>query len=140
MHNAMSEKLIAKILAVGAAITTILIVSGSVTDPVNTPKLVAIGVTAAAAIGVLFSAGFLAYFKVNKVAISIVTLFVFSMFIAIFSSASPLSQNLYGSYGRNNGFFTYLFLAAILLASLTIKTLKNFRNLLKPLSWLSPTA
>ena len=133
MHNAISEKLIAKILAVGAAITTILIISGSVTDPVNAPKLVAIGVTGTAALGVLLSAGFLSYFKVNKVAISIVAIFILSMSIAIFSSASPLSQNLYGSYGRNNGFFTYLFLAAILLASLTITTLSNFEFVLKAL-------
>jgi hypothetical protein len=133
MHNAMSEKLIAKILAVGASLTTILIVSGSVTDPVNTPKLVAIGVMGIAALGVLLSGGFLSYFKINKVAVLIVALFVFSMFIAIFSSASPLSQNLYGSYGRNNGFFTYLFLAAIFLASLSLNALSNFDFIVKSL-------
>jgi hypothetical protein len=133
MHNAMSEKLIAKILAVGASLTTILIVSGSVTDPVNTPKLVAIGVMGIAALGVLLCAGFLSYFKINKVAVLIVALFVFSMFIAIFSSASPLSQNLYGSYGRNNGFFTYLFLAAIFLASLSLNALSNFDFIVKSL-------
>ncbi|CAN2230889.1 O-antigen ligase family protein [Candidatus Planktophila dulcis] len=133
MHNGISEKLIARILAVGASLTTILIVSGSVTDPVNTPKLVAIGVTGAAALGVLLSAGFLTYFRANKFVISVVAFFVFSMFIAIFSSASPLSQNLYGSYGRNNGFFTYLFLVAILLASLSIKAVKNFETIVKAL-------
>lgn len=133
MHNAMSEKLIARILAVGACLTTILIVSGSVTDPVNAPKLVAIGVTGTAALSVLLTGGFLSYFKVNKSAILIVTLFVFSMFIAIFSSASPLSQNLYGSYGRNNGFFTYLFLSAIFLASLSIKSVNNFEYIVKAL-------
>lgn len=133
MHNAMSEKLIARILAVGASLTTILIVSGSVTDPVNTPKLVAIGVTGSAALSVLFFAGFRSYFKDNKGAILIVALFVFSMLIALFSSASPLSQNLYGSYGRNNGFFTYLFLAAIFLASLSIKAMSNFEHIVKAL-------
>lgn len=133
MYNAMSEKLIARILAVGSSLTTILIVSGSVTDPVNTPKLVAIGVTGTAALSVLLSGGFLSYFKVNKASILIVVLFIFSMLISIFSSASPLSQNLYGSYGRNNGFFTYFFLAAIFLASLSIKTMSNFEYIVKAL-------
>lgn len=133
MQNAISEKLIAKILAIGAAITTILIVSGSVTDPVNTPKLVAIGVMGTAALGVILSAGFLPYFKIHKVAVLIVALFVFSMLIAMFSSASPLSQNLYGSYGRNNGFLTYLFLTAIFLASLSLKAVSNFELIVKSL-------
>ena len=133
MHNAMSEKLIAKILAMGASFTTILIVSGTVTDPVNAPKLVAIGVMGAATMGVLISTGFLPYLKTNKIPILIVALFLLSMLVAVFSSASPLSQNLYGSYGRNNGFFTYLFLAAIFLASLSIKLMSNFEYIIKAL-------
>jgi len=133
MLNAINEKLIAKILSVGAALTTILIISGSVTDPVNAPKLVAIGVTGFAALGVLLSAGVLTTFRLNKVLVLMGVGFVSSMLIAVFSSDSPVAQNLYGSYGRNNGLIAYIFLLAILFSSLSLNSLKSFESIVKAL-------
>ena len=133
MLNAISEKLLAKILSIGAAVTTILIVSGSVTDPVNTPKLVAIGITGFAALGVLYSTGIANYFKTNKVPVFLTSFFILSMLLSLLSSKSPVSQNLYGSYGRNNGLVTYLFLVAILLSSLALTNGKSFETIVKGL-------
>ncbi|CAN2171223.1 hypothetical protein MCETOYE15_00057 [Candidatus Nanopelagicaceae bacterium] len=133
MPNATNEKLIAKILSIGAAFTTIFIVSGSVTDPVNAPKLVVIGVTGCAAIGVLLSAGIRAYLKLNKMAVLLGSLFLLSMILAVFASKSPVSQNFYGTYGRNNGFITYLFLLAIFLSALTLNNIKSFDSVTKAL-------
>lgn len=133
MLNAINEKLVAKILSLGAAFTTIFIVSGSVTDPVNAPKLVAIGVTGCAALGVLLSTGIRAYFTLNKLAVVFGSLFLFSMLFSVFSSKSPLSQNIFGTYGRNNGLITYVFLLAIFLSALALKTLKSFENIVKAL-------
>ena len=133
MSNAISEKLITKILSLGAALATILVVSGSVTDPVNTPKFFAIGVIGFAAIGVLLSSGIWRMLGENKLTLVIVCLFICSMAIAVFSSESPLSQNLYGSYGRNNGFFAYLFLALIFVSALVLRNSTNFQSLIKAL-------
>ena len=133
MLSAINEKLIAKILSIGAAFTTIFIVSGSVTDPVNAPKLVAIGVTGCAAIGVLLSAGIRPYFRLNRLPVLLGSLFLFSIILAVFFSKSPVSQNLYGSYGRNNGLITYFFLVAILLSALALNTAKNFESVIKAL-------
>jgi hypothetical protein len=55
------------------------------------------------------------------------------MLLAVFSSDSPMSQNLYGSYGRNNGFVLYLFLISIFLSSLLLKSSKSFENVVKAL-------
>jgi len=123
----------AKILSVGAALTTILVISGSVTDPVNAPKLVVIGVTGFAGLGVLLSSGIRRLLGEYKLVLIIVSLFITSMLISVFSSESPLSQNLYGSYGRNNGFFAYLFLASIFASALALKSLKNFELVIKAL-------
>jgi len=133
MLNAMSEKLIAKILSVGAALTTIIIVSGSVTDPVNAPKFVVIGITALTALGVLVSSGVRKLLGEYKLVLMILFLFVGCMFIAIFSSESPMSQNIYGSYGRNNGFLTYLFLALIFVSALVLRNLTNFESVVRAL-------
>ena len=133
MNNVISEKLVTKILSIGAALTTILIISGSVTDPVNTPKFVAIGVIGFAALGVLISSGVRKLLREYKPAVFVVFLFISSMVIAVFSSELPISQNLYGSYGRNNGFLAYLFLASIFICVLVVRNLKNFESLVKAL-------
>jgi len=133
MTNTVSEKFITKILSIGAAITTVLVVIGSVTDPVNAPKFVTIGVIGFAAIGVLLTSGFRSLLGENKLALAIVSLFIISMLIAVFSSSSPLSQNLYGSYGRNNGLFTYVFLSSIFMSALVLRSKANFESVIKAL-------
>jgi hypothetical protein len=62
-----------------------------------------------------------------------VLLFISAMFLAVISSQSPISQNLYGSYGRNNGLLTYLFLASILVSALVLRSSTNFELLIKSL-------
>jgi hypothetical protein len=133
MTNAINEKLLVKILSIGAALTTILIVSGSVTDPVNAPKLVIIGVTGVASLALLFSVDFGKRWKTFKFESLLGILFIFFMVTAVVASKSPISQNLYGSYGRNNGFFTYLFLLFIFLASLVLKFKSSFEFIIKSL-------
>jgi len=133
MITAMSEKLITKILSIGAALTTILVISGSVTDPVNTPKFLAIGVTGFSALGVLFYSGAKNLLGEYKLVLVIVCLFISSMLLAVFSSKSPISQNLYGSYGRNNGFLAYLFLISIFVSALVLRTSIHFESVVKAL-------
>jgi hypothetical protein len=129
----MSEKLIAKILSMGAALTTILVISGSVTDPVNTPKFVAIGVTGFAALGVLLYSGTQKFLKERKLVLLMVLLFITAIIVAFISSDSPVTQNLYGSYGRNNGLLTYLFLSSIFVSVLVLRSSTNFESLIKSL-------
>ncbi|CAN2171526.1 hypothetical protein MCERE155_00059 [Candidatus Nanopelagicaceae bacterium] len=133
MFDVMHEKLIAKILSLGTALTTILVVSGSVTDPVNTPKLVAIGVMGFAAVGVLMSSGVANYLREFKLEVLLAALFLASMLVAVFASSSPLTQNIYGSYGRNNGLVTYIFLLSIFLSALTLRNRSNFETVSRAL-------
>lgn len=128
-----SEKLITKILSIGAGFTTILVISGSTTDPVNTPKFVTIGVVALMAIGTVIASGAGKQLGRHKPVLLVSFLFITSMVVAVVTSESPLSQNLYGSYGRNNGLLTYLFLVAIFLSALVIRDSKNFESLIKAL-------
>jgi hypothetical protein len=133
MLSTISEKLLAKILSVGAAITTILIFSGSVTDPVNAPKFVAIGVVGLAAIAVVFTSSSRKILRQHKLITIMVCFFCASMVTAVGASDSPLSQNIYGSYGRNNGFLTYFFLVLIFLSALTLRQASSFESLIKAL-------
>lgn len=133
MLNLVEEKLLSRIIAFGAAFTTIFIVSGSVTDPVNVTKLLALGVVSFAALGVLISRPQSIKFR-NDLGIFVsVLLFLLAAIASLFFSDSPLSQGIYGSYGRNNGFVAYLFLAILLLSALALRNPASFTKIIKAL-------
>ena len=52
---------------------------------------------------------------------------------AAFRSNSPISQNIYGAYGRNNGFVAYFFLSVLLLASTLLTSRSSQMRILKSL-------
>jgi len=133
MLNSVNEKLLSKVIASGAAFTTIFLVSGSVTDPVNATKLLALGVFSFAAIGVIFSN--LASIKIREYfpILTSVILFLTIAIASVFSSDSPLSQGIYGAYGRNNGFLAYLFLSVLLLSATSLNSRQGFTRIVKAL-------
>jgi hypothetical protein len=133
MQNHLTEKLLSKILAFGAALTTIFLISGSVSDPVNVPKLLVVGVLASSALGLLLSSNLKSRINSQWNILAPVLVFIAVMLFAVISSKSPLSQNFYGSYGRNNGFVTYLFLALILCSALALREGAGFVLLAKAL-------
>lgn len=125
-----TEKLLSNVVAIGVAFTTIFLVSGSLTDPVNVPKFVSLGVTSMAAIGVVFSNRYRYTLKISKIIWVIGSLFILAALTSLVDTQSPLSQGIYGSYGRNNGFLTYLFLVLIFLAVSTFARSESFLRLI----------
>jgi hypothetical protein len=132
MREIKAENFLARIVAWGTAFTTIFLISGSVTDPVNAPKFVSLGIVAMAAVLLLITS-LKSRLRQN---ISLVllsgTFFLFLLF-STFASNAPLSQILYGSYGRNNGLFTYLFLIFILLSAAAFRSFESFNLIIKAL-------
>jgi hypothetical protein len=53
--------------------------------------------------------------------------------ISVVRSDSPLSQNLYGAYGRNNGLIAYFFLSLLLISASTLDKRDSHKVLLKSL-------
>jgi len=133
MLNMAEEKLLSKIVGFGAAFTTIFIISGSVTDPVNVTKLASLGVTSFAALGVLSINSLLPKFREFFPVWTTLVIFIIAALSSVVMSESPLSQNLYGSFGRNNGLITYIFLAIILLACLSLKSKESFTRIIRAL-------
>ena len=133
MQNLAVEKQLAKLLAFGAALTTIFLISGSVTDPVNTPKFLIIGLVASSSIGLVASTNLRIRLKQSKAILIPLGIFVAAMVLSLVSSKSPISQNFYGSYGRNNGFVAYLFLVLILCSALVLRETRSFKLLVKAL-------
>ena len=128
--NMIAERTVARILAFGLAFVAVIVVTGSVTDPVNVTKLFALGGVAGAA---AFAAGFNGYsrlWKNGKAVIAAVLVFVAMGISAVANSDSPLVQNLYGEYGRNTGFIAYILLILVFLSALVLRAEGSFRLLI----------
>ncbi len=132
MREKQTEKFLAQIVAWGTAFTTIFLISGSVTDPVNTPKFVSLGVVSSAAF-LLLLVSLRSRLKIEKRLVFISLLFFAALISSTLASNSPLSQILYGSFGRNNGLLTYIFLNFLFLAAATLRTKYSFTLLVKSL-------
>ena len=121
MMNDATEKTLTKILGVGLFTTVVFLVNGAVTDPVNAPKLLILGMLGFACI---FSVSrFLtSWIKTDGRILGIVAaLFILFSFSALIFSQGPFAQNLYGSYGRNNGLLAYLCLLSILITTAMLR-------------------
>lgn len=127
-----SEKLLSLLLGYGAAFTAVFVLTG-VNDPVNVTKFVALGVFAFATFGVIANSRILTLVRSNRLLSFAILVFVAQVIVATFFSSTPLSQNLYGVHGRNNGLFTYLFLTFILFGALFLTRLSSFERIIKGL-------
>jgi hypothetical protein len=130
MLNLRQEKQLSKLLAVGFFFISVCVSTSGLTDPVNVPKLLLLGIFSLASAGLFLSCGI--KFSSSAVIIS-VGLFLLFASISVVRSSSPLTQNLYGAYGRNNGLFAYLFLSILLLVTSELVRPDSHRKILKAL-------
>lgn len=133
MLNLAAEKSLMRTLGIGAFSTSIFILWGTVTDPVNVTKHFLLGAVAVSAIFLTLASSSRLLWENSKTLVVVALLFIGFAVNAVISSDSPLTQNLYGSFGRNTGFMAYLFLTLIFISALTIRLRKSFEFLIKAL-------
>jgi O-antigen ligase len=133
MKQTQYETTMAKLLALGVPLVSLALITGSVTDPVNVPKFLMLGGLGVGSLSLFLLRGFYVAAKVsNPTVIAAISFLAFST-LSLVLSKLPLAQNLYGVYGRNTGFLTYLFLVAILLGALTLNKSESFTWLYRAL-------
>ena len=125
MLNLIAEKSLARLLMFGGAFISILVWT-TVTDPVNVTKLLALGGVAGAAIAISASFGAKDLWKSYKLPISLLALFLLTVLNSVFQSEAPSSQLLYGAYGRNTGFITYILLIFLFISSMSLSQKDSF--------------
>ena len=128
-----AEKTLARTLGIGSFATSIFILCGVVSDPVNVTKHFLLGAVALSAFILASISGFRLIWQDSKIPILTTALFILFSLSAVFNSGSPLVQNLYGTYGRNTGFMAYLFLALLFIAALSLRVKKSFELIIKAL-------
>ncbi|CAN1484442.1 RfaL Lipid A core - O-antigen ligase and related enzymes [Candidatus Nanopelagicaceae bacterium] len=129
MLKSQYESTMAKLLFIGVPFTSLFLLTGTVTDPVNVTKFLALGGVGFAALSLFLIRGFKFGASISGTALILAGLFVIFSFISILMSDSPLPQNLYGLFGRNTGFLTYLFLVGLLLGALTLQKIDSFKKI-----------
>ena len=128
--NMVAERTVARILAFGSAFVAVIVVTGSVTDPVNVTKLFALGGVAVAAAFAIGVNGYKRLWKDGKAAIAAVVIFTVLGLSAVANSDAPFVQNFYGEYGRNTGFLAYMLLILVFLSALALRAEGSFRLLI----------
>ena len=130
MINQLAEKTIARVLGIGSAFVAVVVVTGTVTDPVNVTKLFALGGVAAGAFAVLLAFGARELWDRSKALVIVMALLLVTSINAIVNSNAPLVQNIYGVYGRNTAFVTYLLLIFLVLSAAVLRARSSFRILI----------
>ena len=130
MLNLGQEKQLTKLLTVGLFAISVFISTEGLTDPVNVPKLLLLGLFSCASLGLLLSARF--KFSGTWVLLA-VGFFLFFSLVSVLRSSSPLAQNLYGAYGRNNGLVAYFFLSIFLVVTSQLVKRESHKKILKAL-------
>jgi hypothetical protein len=130
MQLEFQKKRVGNLVPLGAFLTTVFILTGSVSDPVNLTKLLIVGAFAGAIGLALGFKGFQSAFREAPLFnTSILVFLVLATFSTILSEA-PLVQNLYGVYGRNNGLIMYLAMGIFAIASTILSSKKHLEKIL----------
>lgn len=113
----------------GSAFISIFVLWGSVTDPVNVTKLVALGGVAGAAAAIVLSFGISNLWAYHKVALTLILIFIATLINSVVQSAAPMYQLMYGAYGRNSGLITYLLLTLLFVSAASLSNKNNFTKI-----------
>jgi O-antigen ligase len=130
MLNKIVEQSLSRFLAIGMAFTTVFLLTGPVSDPVNVTKLAAAGGVGFSVFFIAVNLGSRALIESSKALLLVAGLFILAMVNAIASSDSPFSQNLYGTSGRNTAFIFYFIMTLLMLGASLLRSANSFNRLL----------
>lgn len=129
MFNSQYENTVSRLLSFGIPATSLFLITSAVTDPVNATKFFLLGGVGFSSLLLVLTRGFSLIWSEHKVPVILTGLFVLFSISSVFQSDSPFSQNLYGVYGRNTGFFTYFFLCGIFLSALSLSRANSYNRI-----------
>jgi hypothetical protein len=130
MINQVAERTIARVLGIGSAFVAVIVVTGTVTDPVNVTKLFALGGVAAGAFAVFLAFGAREIWSSSKSLVILLGLLIVASINALVNSDGPFTQNLYGVYGRNTALVTYLLLMMVIVSVAVLRRESSFNLLI----------
>jgi O-antigen ligase len=118
------------IFLIGFILTILTVTPYSAMDPINLPKMSALGVLGFTLLGALFNRPVPLKSRIQKLLVILTGLFVFHGILILLFSGRTLNQGVYGISGRNTGFLTYLCLAVVLFISAQLSSATFIRSYL----------
>jgi O-antigen ligase len=122
---------IAQVIYLGVPFISLLVITRGVTDPVNSTKLSALVALSFSLLILLVANLGKNLFSVNRSLMIASIIFLISSAMSVLVSASPISQNVYGVYGRSTGFIAYFALIVFMLGAATLNQIKHHRRIVK---------
>ncbi len=126
MLNKSVERTISWFLFIGVPFATVFLMTDSVTDPVNVTKLFATGCVGAGVFAIATVYGLKELWVSSKWLVISTIVFLLAGLNSVFNSSAPLTQNIYGVFGRQTGFVAYLVLAMVMLGAALLRSKKSF--------------
>lgn len=117
METSPTAKLLSTYVIFTSIVVSVFVSPWNSIDPVNLPKLVALGILSMIALGLALSDLHFAKNRSSRVLMIVLVLFVTQLLVALVVSPGEFSFHFYGTPNRNTGFLAYLFLSSILFAS-----------------------
>jgi O-antigen ligase len=126
MLNKTVEKTISWFLFLGVPFATIFLMTDTVTDPVNVTKLFATGCVGGSVFAIAAVYGLKELWASAKWLVISTGLFLLAALNSVINSAAPLTQNIYGVFGRQTGLVAYLILAMVMIGAALLRSKKSF--------------
>jgi O-antigen ligase len=126
MINKTIEKTIAWFLFIGVPFATLFLMTDTVTDPVNVTKLFAAGCVGGGVFAIALVYGMKELWVSAKGLVIASALFLIAGLNSIINSTAPLTQNIYGVFGRQTGYIAYIVLIMSALGAALLRTKKSF--------------
>jgi len=102
-------------------------------DPINLIKLLCITTIAFFIFGLILSSFKAVVSRIEKWFWVSIAMFVFAMISTLIFSGAPITQQIWGSFGRNTGFLTYFSLLIILVGTAIVQKVDFYRRLVNSL-------
>lgn len=126
MLNKTVEKTISWFLFLGVPFATVFLLVDSVTDPVNVTKLFATGCVGGGVFAIVIVYGLKELWRSAKWLVIATGIFFLAALNSVINSDAPLTQNIYGVFGRQTGLVAYLVLAMVMFGAALLRTKKSF--------------
>lgn len=132
VSNLISNR-ISRLLIFAGPITTLAISPMVSFDPINPVKTLFVSAISFSILALMIRLGREAVQRVGVALLVSALAFVLTLLIAMFASQTPLSEQFWGTFGRNNGLLSYLSLLILLLATAFTQSLETYRLILRSL-------
>ena len=126
MGNSVFESKKASILTWGALLVTVLVTDRIGTDPVNVGKMLLVSVVGFSLIPFMAIPSLRSLIRENSWFLALAVLLVL-MFTSMFTSENSFERGLYGAFGRNTGFLSFLSLSMLFITAAQLKSKQSFR-------------